>query len=186
MSTAGKVLAVLFLLVSLVWIVLAAGVSRLNTNANTKLHELTVEVEKLGATLQETQHDIATLLDQTSQNQEQMDREFTALRAEQAEVEKSRSQIQENLSRIQNQFATVEETIKSAQAALEFRNTDLQDETKALADAKSEVQTRMDDSTKLMARLTALRKDFQRTYDANLEMLGKLGRSNEGQRVRAN
>jgi len=186
MSTAGKVLTVLFLLVSLIWLVLTAGVAQLNTNGNTKLHELTVEVEKLGAKLEETQHDIVSLLDQTSQTQEQMDRDFTLLRTAQSEIEKSRSQILETLLRLQYQLATVEETIKSAQTALEHRTTEQQEETKALADAKSEVQTLMDDSAKLMARLTTLRKDFQTTYHANIEMLGKLGRSQDGRRARAN
>ena len=39
MSTAGKVLIVLVMLMTFVWIVLAAGVSRLNTNANKRLHD---------------------------------------------------------------------------------------------------------------------------------------------------
>ena len=41
MSTAGKVLIVLVMLMTIVWVVLSAGVSRLNTNANTRVHELT-------------------------------------------------------------------------------------------------------------------------------------------------
>ena len=78
MSTAGKVLIVLVMLMTFVWIVLAAGVSRLNTNANTRLHELTEQVEELQGEVKETQDEIASLLTQTSQAQEQIDRECDA------------------------------------------------------------------------------------------------------------
>lgn len=186
MSTAGKVLVVLFLLTSLIWVVLTAGVAQLNTNGNTKLHELTRDVEKLQGDVEQTHHDVVSLLDQTAQVQEQVDREFALLRTRQSDVEKARSQIQETLSRAQYQLATVEETVKSAQTALEHRKTEEQEETKALAQAKSEVQDLMARSTELMDRLTTLRKDFKTTFAANIEMLGKLGRSSDGQRARAN
>jgi chromosome segregation ATPase len=186
MSTPGKVLVVLFLLTSLVWVVLAAGVAQLNTNGNTKLHELTVQVEKLAADVEQTQRDVVSLNDQISQTQEQMDRQLVLLRLTQSDLEKEHSQNRETLLRNQYALATVEETIKSAQAALGHRNTELQEQTKALAQAKSDVQTLMAESSQLMDRLTALRKDFQTTYHANIEMLGKRGRSQDGQRGKAN
>ena len=46
MSTAGKVLVVLVMLTSLVWIVLSAGVSQLNTNGNKRLHDLAEQVDQ--------------------------------------------------------------------------------------------------------------------------------------------
>ena len=95
MSTAGKVLVVLVLLTSLVWIVLASGVAQLNTNGNTRLHELTEQIEKLQTDFKQTQDEIASLRDQTSSIQEDVDREVTVLRAHQSDVEKARSQIQE-------------------------------------------------------------------------------------------
>ena len=71
-------------------------------------------------------------------------------------------------------------------STLDHRNTELQEGTAALAQAKSDVQTLMAESSQLMNRLTTLRKDFKTTYHANLEMLGKLGRSQDGQRGKAN
>ena len=137
MSTAGKVLSVLVMLVLVVWIVMAAGVARLNTNGNTALHDLTV------------------------------------LRDRQVELERSRSQIVESLERSKHQFATVEESVKSAQALLEHRNSERDAEQKALADTRSEVKTLMADSSQLMNQLDTLRKNFQKTYHANVENLGK-------------
>jgi chromosome segregation ATPase len=186
MSTAGKILVVLFLLASLVWVVLAAGVAQLNTNYNTKLHDLNDQVEKLAADIEQTQHDFVSLNDQISSTQEQMDREYELLRATQSDVQRERSEIQETLLRNQYQLATVEETIKSAQTALENRNTEQQEQTKSLAQAKSDVQTLMAECSQLMGRLTTLRKDFQTTYHANVEMLGKLSRAQDDQRGTAN
>jgi chromosome segregation ATPase len=186
MSTAGKVLIILFLLTTLVWVVLASGVAQLNTNYNTKLHDLTVQVEKMGADLEQTQKDVDSLNDQISLTQEQIDRQLVLLRATQSDLERERSQIQETLLRNQYQLATIEETIKSAQSALEHRTTEQQEETQALAQAKADVQTLMAQSSQLMDRLATLRKEFQTTYHANIEMLGQLSRSQDGQRSGAN
>ena len=73
MSTAGKVLIVLVMLVIVVWIVLAAGVSQLNTNGNTKLHDLQTQVEKLEGDVAKTQADVVSLIDSTSQVRTQID-----------------------------------------------------------------------------------------------------------------
>jgi peptidoglycan hydrolase CwlO-like protein len=174
MSTAGKVLVVLCILATLIWIVLASDVAQYTTNANTKLHDLTVQVEKLQGDLAQTQSDIASLLTQASTTQEQIDRDYTMLRARQAEIEKARSQIQEELSRVQYELGIVQDTAKNAQSTLGHREVELQGETKGLAQARAEVQTLAAESAQLMDRLAALRKDFQTTYHANLEMLGKL------------
>jgi predicted nucleic acid-binding Zn-ribbon protein len=185
MSTAGKVLVVLFLLTSLIWMVLASDVARYETNANEALHRLTGEVEKLEGQLDQTEHEIAGLLDQTSQTQEQVDREFTVLRARQTDVEKNRSDIQDTLAHVQYELTNVQDTVKTAQLALGHREEELQAENQALAAARTEVQTLVADTKQLMDRLTALRNDFKTTYQANLEMLGKFGRSHDVQGGRA-
>ncbi len=115
MSTAGKVLSVLVMLVLVVWIALAAGVSRLNTNGNEALDRLRKEIDKLRVDVDQTQVDIAGLRDQTSTIQEKVDHDLTVLRDRQVQLEKTRSQIVESLERYKYQLATVEESVKSAQ-----------------------------------------------------------------------
>ena len=61
MSTAGKVLAVLVMLMSLVWMILSAGVSQLNTNGNKKLHDLAEQIAKLQDDVEQAQDDIVAL-----------------------------------------------------------------------------------------------------------------------------
>jgi len=173
MSTAGKVLSVLVMLILVVWIVMAAGVARLNTNGNKALHDLIVEVDKLRADVDQTQVDIAGLRDQTSTIQEKVDHDLTVLRDRQFELERSHSQIDESLKRYTYQLGTVEDSVKSAQALLQHRIGERDAEQKSVADTRSEVKTLMADSSQLMNRLDTLRKTFQKTYQANVENLGK-------------
>ena len=160
MSTAGKVLSVLVMLVLVVWIVLGPGVSRLNTNGNEALHDLTEEVEKLRAQVDQTQIDVAELHDQSATIQEKVDHDLTVLRDRQIELQQSHSQIFDSLERYKYQLATVEESVKSAQALLQHRNDERDAEQKALADTRSEVQTLMADSSQMMNQLDNLRKSF--------------------------
>ncbi len=173
MSTAGKVLSVLVMLVLVVWIVLASGVSRLNTNGNEALDRVRKEIDKLRVDVDQTQVDIAGLRDQTSTIQEKVNHDLTVLRDRQVQLEKSRSQIVESLERYKYQLATVEESVRNAQALLQHRNEERDADKKAVADTRSEVQTLMADSSQLMNRLDTLRKTFQKTYQENVENLGK-------------
>ncbi len=172
MSTAGKVLAVLVLLASVGWIILAAGIAQLNANGNKRLHDLEVQIEKLQDDLRQTVSEISSLKVQTSQTQERTDRDLAVLRSRQADVEKARSQARESLSRAQYQLAIVQETIKGAQDALQHRNEEHQSEEKALADVKTDVRHLVAETTQLRDRLMMLRKEFQTTYHGNVETLG--------------
>jgi chromosome segregation ATPase len=173
MSTAGKVLVVLVLLTSLVWMILSAGVAQLNTNGNKRLHDLTEEVAKLQDELKQSQDEIVALKNEASFVQENIDREVALDRSHQSDVEKARSQIVESLERVRYQLAIVQDTIDRAKTALEHRNLEQQTEEQALAQAKSEVKELMDRSTELMNQLGSLRQEFQTTYHANIESLGK-------------
>jgi predicted nucleic acid-binding Zn-ribbon protein len=172
MSTAGKVLAVLVLLASVGWIILAAGIAQLNANGNKRLHDLEVQIEKLQDDLRQTVSDISSLKVQTSQTQEHTDRDLAVLRSRQANVEKARSQIRESFARAQYQLAIVQETIKGAQDALQHRNEEHQSEEKALGDVKSDVRNLVAETNQLRDRLMTLRKEFQTTYHDNVETLG--------------
>jgi chromosome segregation ATPase len=173
MSTAGKVLIVLVLLTSLVWLVLASGVAQLNTNGNTKLHDLTVQIEKLQTDFKQTQDEIVAVRDQTSSIQENVDRQITVLRARQSDLEKARSQILEYMTRVQYQLATVKDTIEKAKTTLQNRIDEHASEQQALVKAKSEVEDLKSKNGELLSQLTTLRKDFETVYHSNIESLGK-------------
>ena len=173
MSTAGKVLVVLIVLASLVWLILIGGVAQLNYNGNEQLDKLTKELEKMETDLQETRREIVNLRDQTTATQEQVDREVTTLRAQQAELEKARSKIMESLTRVQYQLAIVGDTITGAETSKKHRDAEHQAEEKAMEELRGEVQNLKTQNDQLMARLQTLRDQFQTTYHTNLETISK-------------
>jgi predicted nucleic acid-binding Zn-ribbon protein len=178
MSTAGKVLIVLVMLMTFVWVVLSAGVARVNTNANTRLHDLTEQVEKLEGQVKDAQDEVASLLTQTSQTQENIDREYTLLRAKQSDLERARSHVAETLSGAKYELEIVEGTVKGAQTDLEHRTTEHQEQTKLLEKERADVQELIAACGKQRDLLASLRKDFESRYHANIEMLGKAASKN--------
>jgi chromosome segregation ATPase len=173
MSTAGKVLIVLVLLTSLVWLVLASGVAQLNTNGNTRLHELTVQIDKLQTDFKQTQDEIVAVRDQTSSIQENVDRQITVLRARQSDLEKARSKIIEYMTRVQYQLATLKDTIEKAKTTLQHRIEEQASEQQALVQAKSEVEDLKSKNGELLSQLSTLRQNFETVYRSNIESLGK-------------
>jgi chromosome segregation ATPase len=173
MSTAGKVLVVLVLLASLVWIVLASGVAQLNTNGNTRLHDLAEQIEKLQTDFKQTQDEIASVRDQTSSIQESVDREITVLRANQSDLEKTRSQNLDSMRRVQYQLATLKETIEKAKTTLQHRIDEQASEQQALVQARAEVEDLKAKNGELFSQLSTLRKNFESVYHSNVESLGK-------------
>jgi chromosome segregation ATPase len=173
MSTAGKVLIVLVLLASLVWLVLASGVAQLNTNGNTRLHELTVQIDKLQTDFKRSQDEIVAVRDQTSSIQENVDRQITVLRARQSDLEKARSKIIEYMTRVQYQLATVKDTIEKAKTTLQHRIEEQASEQQALVQAKSEVEDLKAKNGELLSQLSTLRQNFETVYRSNIESLGK-------------
>jgi chromosome segregation ATPase len=183
MSTAGKVLIVLVMLMILVWVVLSAGVSRYNTNANTKVFELAKQVEDLQELVKKTQDDVASTLTQTSQEQEKIDRERALLGAKKSDLERARSQISDTLSSVKYELEIVEATAKTAQTDLDNRTAEHQEETKVLEKERADNQELMASCSKQRDQLASLRKDFKSKYHANIEALGKVASKNSQARA---
>jgi len=173
MSTAGKVLVVLVMLTLLSWIVLAAGIDQLNRNGNEAVKKLVDQQEELQKSYDQARREVVENRDQTTMIQELGDRNVAVLRSRQADVERARSQIVEILTRTQYQLATLQDTIKSAQATLDHRTAERQEEEKALAEARSEVQAMKTENHELLNQLQSLRGQFKSNYDANKQMLTK-------------
>ncbi len=166
-------------LVIVVWVVLAAGVARLNTNANTKLHDLQTEVERLDGEVAKTQLEVTSLIDSTSEVRTQIDLTFAVLRARQFDVEQARSQILENLLSLQFQLATAQETLKSCNAqTLDNRNADLQRKP-GTSSAREIERAGLMETDQLSARLatSAVSGDLVES-----PVHGKVGRSADGER----
>lgn len=169
MSTAGKVLVVLIMLVAIGCMLLGGGVAQLNHNANERLEKLSEDLEKTQASLETTKKDIINYRDQTTIAQEKIDREIAALQAQQADLERTRTQVSDTLSRLQYDLSTVNGTIAAAKESLRIRVAEFDADTKAMEDLRRGVQALRADNAQLMARLASLRKQFQDTHHKNLE-----------------
>jgi chromosome segregation ATPase len=173
MSTAGKVLAVLVMLASIVCLILAGGIAQLNYNANQRLQKLSDDLAKAQADIETTRHEMAETRDRTTETQENIDRDLAALGSQQADLDRTRSQIVDTLERLKYDLGTVNATIAGARTSLENRNAEFDAEQKATDELRRGVQSLKTNNAQLMARLGSLRDQFQKNYHANVEMLGK-------------
>jgi len=171
MSTAGKVLVVLILLTSLVWMLLTAGVAQLNRNGNQALIVLTEKVAKLQDDVKKTQGKIVRVKDQTHVLQEKMDRELAVINARQNDVQRLASNVSENLSRVRYELATVQQTVQNAEQDRTERAAEVVADQKALDAARNEVKSLNATDEQLRKRLTSLRNEFKKTLNRNVDIL---------------
>ena len=171
MSTAGKVLVVLSLLTSLVWMLLTAGVAQLNRNGNQALIVLTEKVAKLQDDVKKTQDEIVQVKDQTHVLQEKMDRELAVINARQNDVQRLASNVSENLSRVRYELATVQQTVQNAEQDRTERAAEVVADQKALDAARNEVKSLKATDEELRARLASLRDEFKKTLKYNVDIL---------------
>ena len=162
MSTAGKVLVVLVMLASLVWMLLTAGVTQLNRNGNQALIVLTEKVAKLQGDVKNTRDEIVRVKDQTHVLQEQMDRELAVINARQNDVQRLASTISENLSSVRYELATVQQTVQNAEQGRTERAAEVVADQKALVAARDEVKSLKATDEQLRARLASLRASSRR------------------------
>jgi len=171
MSTAGKVLVVLVMLASLVWMLLTAGVAQLNRNGNQALIVLTEKVAKLQDDVKKTQDKIVQVKDQTHVLQEKMDRQLAVINARQNDVQRLASNVSENLSRVRYELATVQQTVQNAEQDRTERAAEVVADQKALDAARNEVKSLKATDEELRARLASLRDEFKKTLKYNVDIL---------------
>jgi chromosome segregation ATPase len=173
MSTAGKVLTVLVLVASLVWVILAAGVDQLDRNANKALVDLRAKIDQLQDDVKKTQVQIFETKDQTSVLQEETDRNLAVFFTRQNDVQRNASTVRDLLARVQYELATVQHTVQSAEKAKTDRATEEVQEKSDLDSLIAEVGALKAKDVELRARLQSLRDEFKKTYAFNQSKLPK-------------
>ena len=174
MSTAGKVLAVLIMLMAVVWVFLTAAATQLNRNGAKAVEDVKNQVAKLEAEVNTAELDLQKTKDEWNQDQAATQNALTVLGARQSDVEKTRSAWQEILTRVTIQLANAESTVKASEVNRDQRVADKKSETEALAKAKADVEQLKADRSELMARLTELRDKFKTTLDENRSLVQRL------------
>jgi chromosome segregation ATPase len=169
MSTAGKVLTVLVMLGSLIWIVMMAGVTQINRNGNDAMLALQKKIVTLQEDLDNAKVEIVRVKDQTSLLQEQLDREMAVINAKQNDAQRVVASVHEIASRVDYELATVQDTVKRAEQAKSDRAAEKAAEEQALADARDEVKALQAKDQELRERLTNLRNEFKTTLKSNMD-----------------
>ncbi len=173
MSTAGKVLISLIMVMALVWIAATAGVDQLNRNGNSQLIKLREQIADLSEKVKKTQHDIVETKDLITLQQEKTDREITRLRSNQLEVERSRSQTTEILEQVKIELANLQDTLKNANLADQRRTAEGEEEKKNIQVLQTELTGLKATNKQMIDRIVELREKFRVAYRANLDSVSK-------------
>jgi chromosome segregation ATPase len=174
MSTAGKVLTVLILMVVPIWILLVAAVADLNTNGTQAVKRLQEQVARLETQVVANEKKILDLQDQIAFEQAAMDRDRTVIRTQLAEVERARSAMIEIKRDVQLQLETIAAALKDAEVARDHRIAEKTAEIQAKADAEKSVDKLQGENSELMTQLQRLRGEFKATLEDNRKMVDRL------------
>jgi chromosome segregation ATPase len=177
MSTAGKVLIVLILLVLPIWIVMFSAVAELNKNGTQAVQDLKEKVVKLEEDVARNEHEIFTLKDQISLEQRAMGEQITVLRSRQSDAEKARAELTEIQKRVKYQLAGIETALKNAQTTRDVRDAEKKTVTKEIADTEDEVKKLQEEHAELTAQLERLRSEFKETLESNRAMADRLSKA---------
>ena len=174
MSTAGKVLVVLVLLVAPVWIVMVSTVAQLNKNAGEQLESLKKQVATLESDVSTMTRNVVNLKDQIAHEQEAMNQQLAVTRAHQADLQKARSEWIEIASRDKYQVAAMQEAAKRAEATRDLRAAEKVQETEAKQAVEAEVEKLQQEHAELTEQLDKLRGEFKATVDENRKLMARL------------
>lgn len=174
MSTAGKVLTVLSMLLAALWVLLAASVTQLNRNGAKAVQDLQSKVAVVEKQVADTRAEIRKLNDSVQLERTQTQNESTTLQARQSEVEKELSQSLESVSRVKLQLDGVTATVNRGKADSQQRLAEREAETKSKAESLALVEKLRGENGQLLNELTGLREKFRSTLQSNKALADRL------------
>jgi len=174
MSTAGKVLIVLVLLVLPVWIILVSAVAELNSEWTQELAKQNKQIETLDADIKKNEAAIVALQDKIDIEQFRTREDEALLQARLSDYERARTELVRIDAGIKVQLATMATAVAKAELAKESRAKEQVDETKGLADARSLVDELKAANSELLSELTQLREEFKSLLDSNKKSVNQL------------
>jgi chromosome segregation ATPase len=174
MSTAGKILVVLVLLLAPVWLVLVSGVAELNRSGGEQVAKLKAQVAKLEQEIAATQRGIAEVKGQIALEQAAMAEGLVRIRAQEADLRRARSETLEIASRVKYQLESMQEAARRAEATRDLRTVEKKQETDLKARAEAEVERLKQEHASLVDQLEKLRNQFKSTVDENRKLVDRL------------
>jgi hypothetical protein len=174
MSTPGKVLVVLVLLITPVWVMMVSAVAQLNKTGGKMVDDLKKQVKTLEDDVKTMRKSIVELKDTISLEQVTMADQVAALRSHAADLQKTRTDAIEYATRAQLQAAATEEQAKAAEATRDLRVAEHKEEIAAKKAAEDEVENLKQEHATLTEQLDKLRNEFKKTVEANRKLVARL------------
>lgn len=174
MSTAGKVLTVLCVLLAAVWVLLAASVTQLNRNGAKAVDDLQKKVAGLEKDMATVRKEVRELTDEAYLERMRSQTDLTTLQSRQAAVEHMKSVVLESLTRVQADLGTLTATIDQGKVEIQKRQAEKAEETRLKAEAVATVEKQVAENGQLREQLNGLRAKFQSTLEANKAMVQRL------------
>jgi len=174
MSTAGKVLVVLVMLVVPIWVTLVSAVAETNKTWGEQVQKLEGQVKKLQEDVKAARQDLVATKDQISRDQVAMAERIAMLRSRKVDVEKRLSETIEIATRLKLRLKATQDEIKQAEATRDLRAAEKTAEIAAKAAAEAEVEQLKQEHVTLVGELKQLRDQFKSTVDSNRKIVKRL------------
>ena len=175
MSTAGKVLTVLILLVMMAWIVMLSAVTQLNVNWQTRIAKVEADLTSAKTRLADNTAKALDLTERTRAEQSSKDLDLREIQGRTAAAEARQSSKTEDLSRIQIQVAAYQAALERAEVNLATRLAERTKTQEDLAAKRVEIAKKQDENNQLRDQLAKLQDDFKRLLTNNAKQLDKDG-----------
>jgi len=177
MSTAGKVLSGLTILLAMVWVVLTSAITEFNRSGTRAVEKAKTELAAAEEAYAKLLVDLQKTKDDTDTQQVKTLSEVTSLRESQADKEKERAQALQLSSRMKLQVEGADAGLKAAETLDKERLEEREAETKAKEEAKALVAKLMTENDEYLNRLAELRDQFAKTLQANKALTERLSKS---------
>ena len=173
MSTAGKVLTVLILLVMVGWVVMLSAVTQLNVNWLEKIAAQQKTLDQATEDFTKARDDGYRITEQARSKQDETDRELRFKLTKIAGSEARQSSYVEDLSRIKAQVADALSGVEVAKVNLAIREAEKIKNQENLAKLRDQIAQFKATNGDLRSQLGQLQDDFKRLLAENAAKLGK-------------
>jgi hypothetical protein len=167
MSTAGKVLTVLIMLVMVAWLVMMSAVTQLNVSYGQKIKNQETDLEKVTADALKTTTDYLDVTEKARREQDLTEREVRIKLGEIAIAERRRSTKTEDLTRVKTQLADYEIAAVKAKANLDNREAEKIKDEELLAKKREEIDKLKAVNAEYKAQLAQLQEEFKKILAEN-------------------
>ena len=167
MSTAGKVLTVLILVVMIPWLIMLSAVTQLNVNYEEKIAAQQKTLDKATVDVAKANNDILTLTEQARAEQDTTDRELRVILGRIAAAERRQSSTTEDLTRLKAEVADFLAAVETAKTNLATREAEKVKGEEDLARKKDEIAKAQAKNADLRGQLAQLQDEFKRLLADN-------------------